>query len=326
MFVLLIISLIVLGFSLFLYVDNEEWNFLNANLLYRSLFDGKNKQYGAFQLRKNQASLLTTIIFVFVIATAGVITLKKVDLLPQPDLANIANDVNDTTEFVLNNVQNTVDTPPSAFNHQGNNGDNQPVAQNGSQSDEDGESERPQTTSTTPTTPKENTSSSGQKPNKRTSAEQSIYDFERQLKESTGGNAERERIQKEWDERKRQRENKEKQKPAITGGNGGVACTNSGVDGKTLVTWDLDGRKAHQNDDANVKIPGYTCGKGINAKVTVRVKVNANGDVIFAKSIAPEGTNPCCVDKAEAYAKKSRFEYASKSLQEGTITYTFKSQ
>lgn len=326
MFVLLIISLIVLGFSLFLYVDNEEWNFLNANLLYRSLFDGKNKQYGAFQLRKNQASLLTTIIFVFVIATAGVITLKKVDLLPQPDIANIANDVNDTTEFVLNNVQNTVDTPPSAFNHQGNNGDNQPVAQNGSQSDEDGESERPQTTSTTPTTPKENTSSSGQKPNKRTSAEQSIYDFERQLKESTGGNAERERIQKEWDERKRQRENKEKQKPAITGGNGGVAGTNSGVDGKTLVTWDLDGRKAHQNDDANVKIPGYTCGKGINAKVTVRVKVNANGDVIFAKSIAPEGTNPCCVDKAEAYAKKSRFEYASKSLQEGTITYTFKSQ
>lgn len=223
-------------------------------------------------------------------------------------------------------MQNTVDTPPSAFNHQGNNGDNQPVAQNGSQSDEDGESERPQTTSTTPTTPKENTSSSGQKPNKRTSAEQSIYDFERQLKESTGGNAERERIQKEWDERKRQRENKEKQKPAITGGNGGVAGTNSGVDGKTLVTWDLDGRKAHQNDDANVKIPGYTCGKGINAKVTVRVKVNANGDVIFAKSIAPEGTNPCCVDKAEAYAKKSRFEYASKSLQEGTITYTFKSQ
>lgn len=326
MFVLLIISLIVLGFSLFLYVDNEEWNFLNANLLYRSLFDGKNKQYGAFHLRKNQASLLTTIIFVFVIATAGVITLKKVDLLPQPDIANIANDVNDTTEFVLNNVQNTVDTPPSAFNHQGNNGDNQPVAQNGSQSDEDGESERPQTTSTTPTTPKENTSSSGQKPNKRTSAEQSIYDFERQLKESTGGNAERERIQKEWDERKRQRENKEKQKPAITGGNGGVAGTNSGVDGKTLVTWDLDGRKAHQNDDANVKIPGYTCGKGINAKVTVRVKVNANGDVIFAKSIAPEGTNPCCVDKAEAYAKKSRFEYASKSLQEGTITYTFKSQ
>jgi len=56
------------------------------------------------------------------------------------------------------------------------------------------------------------------------------------------------------------------------------------------------------------------------------VKVNANGDVIYAKSTAPEGTNQCCVDKAEAYARKSRFEYASKSLQEGTITYTFKSQ
>jgi hypothetical protein len=326
MFVLLIIGLIVLGFSLFLYVDNEEWNFLNANLLYRSLFEDKNKQYGAFQLRKNSAGLLTTIIFVFIIATAGLITLKKVDLLPETNLANIANDVTDTTVFVLNNVQNTVETPPSAFNHQGNNGDNQPVAQNGSASEEDGESERPQTTSTNSTTPKENASTSGQKPNKRTSAEQSIYDFERQLKESAGGNAERERIQKEWDERKRQRENKEKQKPAITGGNGGVAGTNSGVDGKTLVTWDLDGRKAHQDDNSNVKIPGYTCGKGINAKVTVRVKVNANGDVIFAKSIAPEGTNSCCVDKAEAYAKKSRFEYASKSLQEGTITYTFKSQ
>lgn len=326
MFVLLIISLIVLGFSLFLYVDNEEWNFLNANLLYRSLFEKKNKQYGAFQLRKNAAGLLTTIIFVFVIATAGLITLKKVDLLPETNLANIANEVSDTTEFVLNNVQNTVETPPSAFNHQGNNGDNQPVAQNGAQTNDDGKSEQPQSTSTAATTPTENTNNSGQKPNKRTSAEQSIYDFERQLKEQAGGNVERDRIQKEWDERKRQRENKEKQKPAITGGNGGVAGTNSGVDGKTLVTWDLDGRKAHQNDDSNVKIPGYTCGKGINTKVTVRVKVNANGDVIYAKSTAPEGTNQCCVDKAEAYAKKSRFEYSAKTVQEGTITYTFKAQ
>lgn len=326
MFVLLIISLIVLGFSLFLYVDNEEWNFLNANLLYRSLFEEKNKQYGAFQLRKNAAGLLTKIIFVFVLATAGLITLKKVDLLPETNLANIANEVSDTTVFVLNNVQNTVETPPSAFNHQGNNGDNQPVAQNGAQTNDDGKSEQPQSTSTAATTPTENTNNSGQKPNKRTSAEQSIYDFERQLKEQAGGNAERERIQKEWDERKRQRENKEKQKPAINGGNGGVAGTNSGVDGKTLVTWDLDGRKAHQNDDSNVKIPGYTCGKGINTKVTVRVKVNANGDVIYAKSTAPEGTNQCCVDKAEAYAKKSRFEYAAKTVQEGTITYTFKSQ
>lgn len=326
MFVLLIIGLIVLGFSLFLYVDNEEWNFLNANLLYRSLFDEKNKQYGAFQLRKNAASLLTAIIFVFVIATAGLITLKKVDLLPETNLANIANEVSDTTVFVLNNVQNTVVTPPSAFNYQGNNGDNQPVAQNGAQIEDEGESEQPQTTSTAATNPKENTSTSGQKPNKRISGDQSIYDFERQLKEQAGGNAERERIQKEWDERKRQRENKEKQKPAINGGNGGVAGTNSGVDGKTLVTWDLAGRKAHQDDNSNVKIPGYTCGKGINAKVTVRVKVNANGDVIYAKSTAPEGTNQCCVDKAEAYAKKSRFEYASKSVQEGTITYTFKAQ
>lgn len=326
MFFLLIISLIVLGFSLFLYVDNEEWNFLNANLLYRSLFEKKNKQYGAFQLRKNAAGLLTKIIFVFVLATAGLIILKKVDFLPEPNLANIANEVNDTTVFVLNDVQNTVETPPSAFNYQGNNGDNQPVAQNGAQTEEEGESEQPQSTSTAATTLTENTSNSGQKPNKRTSAEQSIYDFERQLKEQAGGNAERERIQKEWDERKRQRENKEKQKPAINGGNGGVVGTNTGVDGKTLVTWDLDGRKAHQNDDANVKIPGYTCGKGINAKVTVRIKVNANGNVIYAKSIAPEGTNQCCIDKAEAYAKKSRFEYASKSVQEGTITYTFKSQ
>lgn len=326
MFILFIILLIVLAFSLFLYVDNEEWNFLNANLLYRSLFEHRNKQYGAFQLRKNNAGLLTTIIFIFVIVTAGLITFKKIDLLPQPDLANIANDVNDTTEFVLNNIQNTVETPPSAFNYQGNNGDNQPVAQNGSQSEEDGESEQSQTTSSPLNSPKENASNSESKTNKRTSAEQSIYDFERQLKEQAGGNAERERIQKEWDERKRQRENKEKQRPAINGGNGGVAGTNAGVDGKTLVTWDLDGRKAHQNDDSNVKIPGYTCGKGINAKVTVRVKVNSNGDVIFAKSIAPEGTNQCCIDKAEAYAKKSRFEYASKTVQEGTITYTFKSQ
>ena len=68
------------------------------------------------------------------------------------------------------------------------------------------------------------------------------------------------------------------------------------------------------------------CGKGLNEKIVVKVKVHSNGDVYWAQSQAPADANPCCVEQAMNYAKKSRFEYAATPIQEGTITYYFKSQ
>lgn len=303
------------------YVDRVEWVEMSNNLREKYLFKGKNKNYGAYQLGKQQPILIIALTLGALIISFVAIGLFKMDFGNNANLLNEASQLSDTTQFVLNAPDQLVEAPPSNFNFNGNNGDSQPVAQEGSQSNEEGESDHPQTTNHQPHPADRSTNGRS-----KTTPEQSIYDFERSIREQTGGDAERARIQKEWDARKKQKEEKEKQKQAVNGGNGGVQGTNAGTDGQTLVSWDLDGRKAHLNDKSNVKIPGYTCGKGVNVKVIVKIRVNSNGDVISAKSQAPAGTNPCCVQKAEAYALKSRFEYAQVAIQEGTITYSFKAQ
>lgn len=320
---LFVVVFVIFVFSLVEYVDRSEWVELNSNLEEKSLFKNRNKKYGAYQLRKQQPWIILIILLSVIVLAFGAIAVKRIDFSGRSVLENSANDASDTSQFVLNNTVN-IETPPGAFNYDGNNGDNMPVAQDGADTQEDGEGERPQSNDNTARSANTEDNGSAKSKAKSTSPEQSIYDFEKQAYEQAGGAAERAKIQKEMDERKKQREAKEKQKQAINGGNGGVAGTNSGSNGRTMVDWDLDGRKAHLNDRSNVKVPGYTCGRGINLTVVVKVKVNSNGDVIYAK--APDGINACCKNQAETYAKKSRFEYSSKALQEGTITYEFQSQ
>lgn len=128
------------------------------------------------------------------------------------------------------------------------------------------------------------------------------------------------------EQRKKEREEKKKQQQKVDGGQGGNVGTNSGTQGKTLAEWNMNGRKPHQNNPDYIKIPGYMCGKGVNEKIIVQIRVNSNGDVYDAKSLAPDGANPCCVEQALKYAKKSRFEYSDKAIDVGTITYYFKAQ
>jgi outer membrane biosynthesis protein TonB len=324
MVALFVLIFLIFAFSLMEYVDRVEWVEMSNNLRENYLFRNKNKAYGAYRLGKQQPILIISLTIGALMACIASIGLFHLELGGEGNLLNEASQLSDTTQFVLNAPDQVLDAPPEHFNFNGNNGDSQPVAQDGAATHEDGEQEDPN--STQPTNQKTQPSDRTSNRKSKTTPEQSIYDFERTIREQTGGDAERARIQKEWDARKKQKEEKDKQKQAVNGGTGGTQGTNAGADGQTLVSWDLDGRKAHLNDKSNVKIPGYTCGKGVNVKVVVKIRVNSNGDVISAKSQAPAGTNPCCVQKAEAYALKSRFEYAPTAIQEGTITYSFKSQ
>ena len=124
----------------------------------------------------------------------------------------------------------------------------------------------------------------------------------------------------------KEREEKKKQQQKIDGGQGGNVGTNNGTKGKNLAEYNLNGRKAFQDNDDYIKIPGYMCGKNVSEKIVVKVRVNSNGEVFDAKSLAPVDANQCCVQQAIIYAKKSRFEYSNKPIEEGTITYYFKPQ
>jgi hypothetical protein len=98
------------------------------------------------------------------------------------------------------------------------------------------------------------------------------------------------------------------------------------ITGKTMVTWKLDNRKPHNNNDWHVRNPGYTCGD-VNGTVAVSIKVGNSGDVTNAKYVPElsQNANYCMIRQAEKYAMMSRFNFdpnAQKS-QEGIITYLF---
>jgi hypothetical protein len=307
-FVYILFILIVI-FSLYQYIENSEWEEFRANNL-KSIFANRNKQYGAYQIRNRESSILMYIILTFVILGGLSIYVKTIYNNYEGLNSMTFSEVSDTTQFTLSN-QNIVETPPSQFNYNGENGDGLPEAKDGGERRED----NPETTDPS-SAPKE----------KPRSPEESITDFEKQQFDMAGGAAEREKIQKEMDQRKKEREEKKKQQQKQDGGNGGNVGSNSGTQGKTLAEWNMNGRKPHQNNPDYIKIPGYMCGKGVNEKIVVKVKVNSNGDVYWAQSQAPDGANTCCVEQAMNYAKKSRFEYSKNPIEEGTITYFFKSQ
>lgn len=313
-----ILVILVLIFSLYQYVDNSEWEeFHEQN--FKAIFANRNKRYGAYQIRNRQPVILMYVLIGVVALGIASIYIKVIVNNYEGVNTMAFSDVSDTTQFTLSN-QNIEETPPSQFNFKGDNGDGLPEAQDGGEKPEDNpQTDRP--SEQEPAQPKP------EKP-KPTTPEQSIYDFEKEMFASTGGAAEREKIQREMDEKKRKREEekKKKQQQKQEGGNGGNVGSNSGTQGKTLAEWNMNGRKPHQNNPDYIKIPGYMCGKGVNEKIVVKVKVNSNGDVYWAQSQAPDGANPCCVEQALSYAKKSRFEYAATPIQEGTITYYFKAQ
>ncbi len=108
---------------------------------------------------------------------------------------------------------------------------------------------------------------------------------------------------------------------------GGSNQTSSeAVAGQTMVSYRLEGRHPLNHNDWYVRNPGYTCGD-INGTVKVLIEVAKSGEVVKAKVLDQQSRNatPCMLEKAEEYALKSRFNYASDAdrKQQGIITYRF---
>ncbi|OFZ56621.1 MAG: hypothetical protein A3D92_10660 [Bacteroidetes bacterium RIFCSPHIGHO2_02_FULL_44_7] len=151
--------------------------------------------------------------------------------------------------------------------------------------------------------------------------------LEKQMYEEAGGDKTREQIKKEFDAKKQAdldaaRANQNTNTPPTNGGE-------TAFKGSVLADWQLEGggRTPHQNNDWYIRKPGYMCGRGAGS-VTIRIKVNQNGNVTDASYSASEsqGANQCMIDNALKYAKMSRFNFSSKTSQSGFIRYTFVSQ
>jgi len=151
---------------------------------------------------------------------------------------------------------------------------------------------------------------------------QDIKNLEKQMANEAGGSAERARIQSLIEKRKKEQEAAVKN-PGES--NSSQTTAPNKYAGNTVVSYDLHGRNAHQNNDYYVRNPGYTCSNA-NGVVVINVKTNANGDVTSAEynSGASKNTTNCMIEQALKYAKISRFSYSSDaSQQSGYIKYTF---
>ena len=95
--------------------------------------------------------------------------------------------------------------------------------------------------------------------------------------------------------------------------------------GNVMVSWSLTERTAYLNNNWYVRNPGYTCDQDSYGKITIQIKVDQNGSVIYASVLEKGGASQCMINQAIKYAKLSRFNYSITATpnQIGTITYTF---
>lgn len=307
----MIISLFVLlAVSLFEFVDRTEWDELASSTETRLL---KNKTYGAYRLRNQQYGLTAMILLGVIVSVFGYMGMREGIAAMSTNADTLKHEASmDSTKFAFE-AQIEVETPPSNFRHNGNNGDDMPVAQKGGQNVSDHAKDNHETQER----PKDRHQNKGE----------SLDDFQKRMEDEyrgTSGQEARDKIAKENEEWKKKYEANKSKNQKVDGGQGGNSGVDAGPKGDTDVKWDLGGRDAHQHNNGNVKVPGYTCGEGINATIVVKIKVNSNGDVISAELKSNSGGNQCCINQALNYARnKSRFEYSPKEIQEGTITYKF---
>ena len=301
-----IIILFTLAISLYDFFTSKD-----SKRLTQEVALARNPRYGAYLLQKTYNVILVSILAVFVLLLVISIGFNRgFGSNQQPDLV-----ISDTFQLTLNAppIEET-QTLPANYKLNNKVGAGQTREERQAQ-DEVRESDTRKNNSGT-----ENPT----KPKKLNQGAQGVLDFEKQLFEEAKGNAEREKIRQEADQNRKNREEKKRQAQAQSEAQKANAGGSTPSKGKTMVNYVLDGRSPHNNDIWNVRNPGYTCGQGMSGEVVVKIRVNTNGNVIYAKAISNvSGLNPCLVEQSEAYAKMSRFNPASVDNQEGTITYRF---
>lgn len=154
--------------------------------------------------------------------------------------------------------------------------------------------------------------------------EENAKEIERQLFESTGEQEKRDALQESHNTKLEEAKKNKQEKKNVN------RISENQFSGNVMVEFDLSGRTAYKNDNWHVRNPGYTCGNNSNGLVVVQIKVNRNGDVVYAQvnTQASKGATDCMLEKAVLYAKKSRFNYvsAASQSQSGIIKYRFISQ
>ena len=153
--------------------------------------------------------------------------------------------------------------------------------------------------------------------NKADDINQSIIDYEKSLHQDNVGK--NDNIVKENED------NNNDLKPQVLNTNNNVKTA---YGGNVMVSWSLTERTAHLNNNWYVRNPGYTCDQDSYGKITIQIKVDQNGSVIYASVLEKGDASQCMINQAIKYAKLSRFNYSITATpnQIGTITYTFISQ
>ena len=151
--------------------------------------------------------------------------------------------------------------------------------------------------------------------NKSDEINQSIKDYEKSLHQDN--------VSKNNNIVKENEDDNNNLNPQVSNTNNNVKTAYSG---NVMVSWSLTERTAYLNNNWYVRNPGYTCDQDSYGKITIQIKVDQNGSVIYASVLEKGDASQCMINQAIKYAKLSRFNYSPTPNQIGTITYTFISQ
>jgi len=153
--------------------------------------------------------------------------------------------------------------------------------------------------------------------NKSDDINQSIIDYEKSLHQDN--------VSKNDNIVKKNEDDNNDLKPQVLNTNNNVKTS---YGGNVMVSWSLTERTAYLNNNWYVRNPGYTCDQDSYGKITIQIKVDQNGSVIYASVLEKGDASQCMINQAIKYAKLSRFNYSITATpnQIGTITYTFISQ
>ena len=150
--------------------------------------------------------------------------------------------------------------------------------------------------------------------NKSDEINQSIKDYEKSLHQDN--------VSKNDNIVKENEDDNNDLKPQVLNNNNNVKTV---YGGNVMVSWSLTERTAYLNNNWYIRNPGYTCDQDSYGKITIQIKVDQNGSVIYASVLEKGDASQCMINQAIKYAKLSRFNYSITATpnQIGTITYTF---
>lgn len=325
--VIIIIVLAALALSLYDFFSSRD-----TQRLSQKVASEKNQKYGAYAIARSYNIILTVILLCFLLLCGAYLGLERGFAFSWNAEKPEKIEHMDTFKLMIAAPPvEHIETLPPSYRLNPKTGNGSPSA--GSQQAEKQEAEQDKPETDKPESQPERRpegdkpqKAAGERPPKQkySSIEEQIRAEERRMFEEAGGEAKRAEIRRKMEEDRKRREEEQKkrqQQSAQTNPNQGGSNAPAG---KVETMWKLDGRTPHNNDERNIKNPQYTCEQGYTGKIVLKIKVNGDGVVTDAEPMSNvAGLAPCLLQQAKEYAKRSRFNTSSKTVQEGTMTYIF---